>query len=187
MEEWREKTAAACCRVELAPLFPNGETGFALSQGAGLMTAPNPQYLMKTLGALFLLLACTAGLLANDSGPRLCTAYQQAHAAKDVNAFLELIEFARTTPELTRTQIAEAFSRSLSRRISTIEIQELTGTERTSFESGGVAYVTTLPVVRRLKISYTEEGQGPARVTTTTYLLGEKSGEYRIVSTMPKK
>jgi hypothetical protein len=142
---------------------------------------------MKTLRTLFLLLVSTTGLLANDSGQRLCTAFQQAHASKDVKAFLELIEFSSTTPELTRTQIAEAFGNSLSRRISTIEIQELTGAERTSFESGGVAYVTTLPVTKRLKISYTEEGQGPARVTTTTYLLGEKSGEYRIVSTMPKK
>lgn len=142
---------------------------------------------MKSLRTLVLFLACTAGLFAGDADKRLSAAYQQAHAAKDVKAFLQLIEFSNTTPELTRTQIAEAFKNSLTRHIATVEVQDLAGTERTSYEVGGVAYVTTLPVVKKLKIAYTEEGQGPARVTNTTFLLGEKAGEYRIVSTMPKK
>lgn len=142
---------------------------------------------MKSLRTLVLFLACTAGLFAADADKRLSAAYQQAHAAKDVKAFLQLIEFSNTTPELTRTQIAEAFKNSLTRHIATVEVQDLAGTERTSYEVGGVAYVTTLPVVKKLKIAYTEEGQGPARVTNTTFLLGEKAGEYRIVSTMPKK
>ena len=142
---------------------------------------------MKSLRTLVLFLACTTGLLAGEAGQRLGAAYQQAHAAKDVDAFLQLIEFASTTPELTRTQIATAFKNSLTRRIATVEVQELSGTERTSYEIGGVAYVTTLPVIKKLKIAYSEEGQGPARVTFTTFLLGEKEGEYRIVSTMPKK
>jgi hypothetical protein len=63
----------------------------------------------------------------------------------------------------------------------------LTGNERTSYEISGVTFVTTLPVSKKLKISYSEEGQGAAHVSTTTYLLGEKKGAYRIVSTMPKK
>lgn len=142
---------------------------------------------MKTLRTLFLFLACTSGLFANDAEQRLCAAYQKAHAAKDVTAFLQLIEFDRTTPELTRTQIAEAFKNTLPRRVSAVEVQELSGTERTSYEVAGVTYVTTLPVTKKLKITYSEEGQGATRVTTTTYLLGEKAGACRIVSTMPKK
>lgn len=142
---------------------------------------------MKTLRTLVLFLACTAGLFADDAEQRLCAAYQQAHATKDVKAFLQLIEFDSTTPERTRTQIAEAFKNSLPRRVSVVEVQGLSGTERTSYEVGGVAYVTTLPVTKKLKITYTEEGQGAARVTFTTYLLGEKAGACRIVSTMPKK
>ncbi|MBK9989356.1 MAG: hypothetical protein IPP19_01125 [Verrucomicrobia bacterium] len=142
---------------------------------------------MKTLHTLVLFLACTVGLLASDSEKRICTAYQQAHATKNVEAFLQLIEFSSTTPELTRTQIAGFFKNSLPRRISTIEVQALSGTERTSFEVGGVAYVTTLPVIKKLKIVYDTEDQGQTRVSTTILLLGEKAGEYRIVSTMPKK
>lgn len=142
---------------------------------------------MKTLRTVVLFLACTAGLFANDSAQRLCAAYQQAHATKDVAAFLQLIEFDRTTPELTRTQIAEAFKNTLPRRVSAVEVQELSGTERTSYEIGGVNYVTTLPVTQKLKVTYSEEGQGATRITTTTFLLGEKAGACRIVSTMPKK
>ena len=143
---------------------------------------------MNTLRSVVLFLACIASLLADDSAQRLCAAYQQAHATKDVAAFLQLIEFDRTTPELTRIQIAEAFKNTLPRRVSAVEVHELAGTERTSFEIGGVSYVTTLPVIKKLKIAYSEEGQGgAARVTTTTFLLGEKAGKYRIVSTMPKK
>ena len=142
---------------------------------------------MKLLHTLILFLACTSGLLANDAAQRLAAAYQQAHATKDVKAFLQLIEFDQTTPEQTRAQIAEAFKNTLSRQISAIEVQERSGTERTSYTVSGVTYVTTLPVTKKLKISYSEEGQGATRMTTTTYLLGEKAGAFRIVSTMPKK
>jgi len=140
---------------------------------------------MKTQILLLILVFIATSLLGGENEIR--EAYTKVHQAKDTEAFLRLVEFSDDTPEWIRAQIIESFKSDSAFKVTSIDFTPTPPDFLSSFEYEGVTYVSTLSPLVRMKVSFSTEDQGKAKITSTTYTIGEKDGIWRIISAKPKK
>jgi hypothetical protein len=114
-------------------------------------------------------------------------AYRKAHEAQNVEAFSALVEFSPDTPDWIRNQILESFKSDSKLLITDISFLPLDEKFKSSFEYQGVIYVPTAEPKLKMAVKYDEASQGRAKVTGSTYTIGELNGLLRIISAKPKK
>lgn len=141
---------------------------------------------MKTCLTLLFSIALLLPYLSADEKDTFIAAYLEAHENKDTDAFTALVAFAPTTPDWVREQMIESFEMDTALKIVEIKFIPLDEDFEMSFEYEGVTYVPTAKPVKQLAIRYDEAGQGNAMITGTTYTIGKKGDDLRIISAKPR-
>jgi hypothetical protein len=142
---------------------------------------------MKTIRLIAIAAAFISPLWAAPSEEAFSKKLLDVYRRADVEGFLSLVEFDESTPRKIRDQHRDSFLHDAQKKVSGAKFETLSGKEITSYQKEGVTAVTTLTPVIKIVVSFDDEATRP-KLVASTYLLGVKGDEYRIVSVkIPKK
>jgi len=139
---------------------------------------------MKILSSIAIFLLVAASCFGGEKEKEFEQSFREALSKSD-EATIALVEFSRSTPKLFRDMIIQSLKEDRTKKIKSISFIDIPEDSAFEFEYEGVTYITTLPVLKEMKIAYdmTDDTSG---VDGTTYRLGLRDDHYKIVAPKPK-
>lgn len=136
---------------------------------------------------VFLSLTLAAFAASPDSGA-IVSAYQQAHAKKDLEGLMALVEFSPKTPPEIYEQKKASFLTQLSFVVVGVEVASLTEEDEKTLAGLRKVYDPTLEPKAKLVVLFDESKQeGRAKSGRNVSFLGIKDGAYRILTAKKKE
>jgi hypothetical protein len=121
---------------------------------------------------------------APHSSDDLIRRFRAAHQKHSLPEIERLVFWGGAAQDLRRSterHIADDFRLTIAR----VTIQPLAADERLEYTKDGITYRPTLRPVGRLMVEFDPAGGAAGGVTSTTYLVGVRAGNYYIVSAEP--
>lgn len=122
------------------------------------------------------------------SADELAERYRQAHSHKDVEAIKRLFYWGASTDK-TRTLVASFISQDVAHAIRGVSVKPLDPKDVTEYTQDGIRYRTTLPATAKIVIDFLPRSErgGTYKSEQTSYFIGERNGEYWLVTAEPSR
>lgn len=134
---------------------------------------------------LFLILTASA---ATPDGNAIVNAYQQAHARKDLEGLMALVEFSPQTPKEIHDQKKASFLTQLTLVVLGVEVAPLDEDDVRTLARLQEFYATTLEPKAKLVVLFDKSKQeGRVKNGRVVSFLGIKDGAYRILTAKTKE
>jgi hypothetical protein len=120
------------------------------------------------------------------SAEELARRYRSAHAARNVEAVKRLFYWGASTAA-SRELVSTFITQDVAHDIKTVSVVPLEPTDVTQYTQGGVVYRMTLAPTAKLRIDFVPRraNGGQYNSEQTTYFIGERSGEYWLLTAEP--